>query len=135
MHQARILHTMLRVGDLKRSIDFYTQVLGMKILRTLDQASESYKLVFIGYDDERCSAAIELTYNYDVSNYELGTAFGHIAIAVRDIHKACTRIEDLGGRILLQPTRLSGSDEIIAFVSDPDEYKIELIERDESWFS
>ena len=134
MHHARILHTMLRVGDLERSIDFYARILGMKVLRTLDQPDEKYKLVFIGYEDERSSAVIELTYNYGITEYEMGSAYGHIAIAVRDIYEACLEIRDLGGTIILEPMPLNGSDEIIAFVTDPDGYKIELIEREESWF-
>lgn len=125
----RLLHTMLRVGDLARSIDFYTRILGMKVLRTLDQPEDEYTLVFLGYGSETDSCVIELTYNYGVNTYVHGNAFGHIAIAVSNCHEAASEIRKLGGKIIRDAWPLSGSDEIIAFVSDPDGYQIELIQR------
>ena len=125
----RILHTMLRVGDMQRSIDFYTQIMGMKVLRTLEQPAEKYSLTFLGYDDESRSSVIELTENYGVSEYEMGNAYGHVAISVSDCHEACDEIKAKGGRVTLEAQPLVGSDEIIAFVTDPDGYQIELIER------
>lgn len=130
----RILHTMLRVTDLQRSIAFYSQLLGMKILRTLDQPDERYSLTFLGFDDEPKTCVLELTYNYGVSKYEIGTAYGHIAIGVEDINKTYKKILDKGGEFSLLPTRLKGSNETIAFLSDPDGYQIELVERPPSWF-
>ena len=125
----RILHTMLRVGDMERSVDFYTRVLGMTVLRTLDQPEERYSLTFLGYGDEDETAVIELTCNYGVSDYQMGNAFGHIAISVDDCRRACTEIAEHGGHITLAPTPLKGSNETIAFVRDPDGYQIELIQR------
>ena len=124
----RILHTMLRVGDLQRSIDFYTRVLGMKLLRSTDRPEQKYTLAFVGYGDEREHAVLELTYNYGVDRYELGDAFGHIAIAVPDAAAACERIRAAGGQVTRDAGPVKGGSTIIAFVADPDGYKIELIQ-------
>jgi lactoylglutathione lyase len=124
----RILHTMLRVGDLQRSIGFYTQVLGMELLRTTDRPEQKYSLAFVGYGDERSQAVLELTYNYGVDRYDLGTAFGHIAIAVDDAYAACEKIRAAGGAITREPGPVKGGTTVIAFVTDPDGYKIELIQ-------
>lgn len=124
----RMLHTMLRVGDLQRSIDFYTHILGMTLLRTRDNPEFKYTLAFVGYADESEQAVIELTYNYGVSTYELGTAYGHIALAVPDVAAACERIRAAGGQISREAGPVKGGTTVIAFVEDPDGYKIELIE-------
>ena len=124
----RILHTMLRVGDLQRSIDFYTKVMGMELLRTTDRPEQKYSLAFVGYGDERSEAVLELTYNYGVDSYELGTAFGHIAIAVDDAYAACEKIRAAGGSVTREPGPVKGGTTVIAFVTDPDGYKIELIQ-------
>jgi lactoylglutathione lyase len=124
----RILHTMLRVGDLQRSIDFYTNVLGMKLLRKTDRPEQKYTLAFVGYGDEREHAVLELTYNYGVDRYEPGTAYGHVAIAVSDAYAACERIREAGGNITREPGPVKGGTTVIAFVTDPDGYKIELIQ-------
>jgi lactoylglutathione lyase len=126
----RILHTMLRVGDLKRSVDFYTQVLGMKLLRTTERPEQKYSLAFVGYGTNPEHAELELTYNHGVDSYELGTAFGHIAIGVPDVHAACDRIRAAGGNITREPGPVKGGSTVIAFVTDPDGYKIELIQRE-----
>jgi lactoylglutathione lyase len=126
----RILHTMVRVGDLQRSIDFYTQVLGMKLLRSTDRPEQKYSLAFVGYDSEERSAVLELTYNYGVERYDLGSAFGHIAISVPDVKGACDRVRAGGGKVTREPGPVKGGTSIIAFVEDPDGYKIEFIERD-----
>lgn len=125
----QILHTMLRVGDLQRSIDFYTRVMGMKLLRTTDRPEQKYTLAFVGYEPNPDQAEIELTYNYGVDRYELGTAYGHIAIGVPDVYAACDRIRAAGGRITREPGPVAGGSTVIAFVQDPDGYKIELIQR------
>jgi len=125
----RMLHTMLRVGNLQRSIDFYTQVIGMKVLRTLEQPDEKYTLIFLGFCEESETSVLELTYNYGVHTYELGNAYGHIAIGVSDIQQVTTDIKRRGIQFSLEPTQLKGSNEIIAFITDPDGYEIELIER------
>jgi len=125
----RILHTMLRVGDLQRSIEFYTHVMGMKVLRTVDQPDEKYSLTFIGYGEESETSVLELTYNYGVDSYTLGNAYGHIAIGVDDCYIACEEIKSRGGIVSREAGPLLGSSEIIAFVTDPDGYKIELIEK------
>ena len=125
----RMLHTMLRVGDMQRSVNFYTKVLGMKLLRTTDRPEQKYSLAFVGYDDEERSAVLELTYNYGVERYELGTAFGHIAIGVPDVVKACERVRAGGGKVTREPGPVKGGSSVIAFVEDPDGYKIEFIER------
>ena len=129
----RILHTMLRVGDLQRSIDFYTGVLGMQVLRRTDRPDQKYTLAFVGYGDERSQAVLELTYNYGVDRYELGSAYGHIAIQVDDAKAACDAVRAAAGRFGGSVTRdagpVKGGATVIAFVQDPDGYKIELIER------
>ena len=124
----RILHTMLRVGDLQRSIDFYTKVLGMQLLRTTDRPEQKYTLAFVGYGDEREHAVLELTYNYGVDRYELGTAYGHIAIAVPDAYAACDRIARPAATSPRAAGPVQGGTTVIAFVTDPDGYKIELIQ-------
>jgi lactoylglutathione lyase len=124
----RILHTMLRVGDMQRSIDFYTRVMGMHVLRTTDRPEQKYSLAFVGYGPESEHAVLELTYNYGVDRYELGSAFGHIAIAVDDAYAACERIKAAGGNVTREPGPVKGGNTVIAFVTDPDGYKIELIQ-------
>ena len=126
----RILHTMLRVGNLDRSVDFYTGVLGMKLLRTTDRPDQKYRLAFVGYDDEARAAVLELTYNYGVDKYDLGSAYGHVAIAVDDAGKACAEVKKRGGKVTREAGPVKGGTTVIAFVEDPDGYKIELIERD-----
>jgi lactoylglutathione lyase len=125
----RILHTMLRVGDMQRSVRFYTGVLGMKVLRTTDRPDQKYSLAFVGYDDEERAAVLELTYNYGVERYDLGSAFGHIAIAVPDVKGACERVRKNGGKVTREAGPVKGGTTVIAFVEDPDGYKIEFIER------
>jgi lactoylglutathione lyase len=124
----KLLHTMLRVGDMQRSVNFYTKVLGMKLLRTTDRPEQKYSLAFVGYDDEQRAAVLELTYNYGVERYELGTAFGHIAIGVPDVAAACERVRKVGGKVTREPGPVKGGTSVIAFVEDPDGYKIEFIE-------
>jgi lactoylglutathione lyase len=124
----RILHTMLRVGDLERSIDFYTNVLGMRVLRRTDRPDQKYTLAFVGYGDESTNAVLELTYNYGVASYEPGTAYGHIAIAVPDAAAACEAVRTKGGNVTRDAGPVKGGTTVIAFVQDPDGYKIELIE-------
>jgi lactoylglutathione lyase len=130
----RILHTMLRVGDLKRSTDFYTQVLGMKLLRTTERPDQKYDLAFLGYGSNPEHAEIELTYNYGVEWYEMGGAYGHIAIGVPDVAATCEQVrskaQSLGGAITREAGPVKGGTTIIAFITDPDGYKIELIQRD-----
>jgi len=121
---------MLRVSDIKKSISFYTKVLGMDVLRTFDQPEQGFSLTFLGYAKESETCVLELTYNYGVNKYDLGNAFGHIAIGVEDCYSACNKIKSLGGKIVRQAGPLVGSDEVIAFVEDPDGYKIELIQKD-----
>ena len=125
----RILHTMLRVGDLHRSVRFYTEVLGMKLLRTTDRPEQKYSLAFVGYDSEARSAVLELTYNYGVERYDLGGAFGHVAIEVDDLRKTCEAVRTKGGKVTREPGPVKGGTSMIAFVEDPDGYKIEFIER------
>lgn len=125
----RILHTMLRVGDLDRSLHFYTQVLGMRLLRRNDYPAGKFTLAFVGFDDEENSAVIELTYNWGVDHYELGSAFGHIAIAVEDAAATCETVRQRGGKIVREAGPMKGGTTVIAFVEDPDGYKIELIEK------
>jgi lactoylglutathione lyase len=128
----RLLHTMLRVGQLQRSIDFYTQVLGMSLLRTTDRPDQQYTLAFLGYGRNPEHAEIELTYNHGVERYELGTAYGHIAIGVDDAAAVCEAVRDkaaaLGGAITREAGPLKGGTTVIAFITDPDGYKIELIQ-------
>ena len=125
----RILHTMLRVGDLERSIDFYTNVLGMRVLRRTDRPDQRYTLAFVGYGDERENAVLELTYNYGVDGYDLGNAYGHVAIAVPDAKAACDAVRAKGGNVTREAGPVKGGTTVIAFVQDPDGYKIELIEQ------
>ena len=125
----RILHTMLRVGDLQRSLDFYTSVLDMRLLRQKDYPDGKFTLAFIGYGDESEEAAIELTYNYGVGKYELGNAYGHIAIEVDDAYAACERVKQRGGKVTREAGPMKHGTTVIAFIEDPDGYKIELIQR------
>lgn len=125
----RILHTMVRVGDLDKSIAFYTEVLGMRLLRRKDYPEGKYTLAFLGYQDEHEGAVVELTYNWGVSSYTLGNAYGHIAIAVLDIHAVCAAIAEKGGEVTYGPA-LHGGTTWIAFTKDPDGYAIEFIQRD-----
>ena len=129
MGAMRILHTMLRVGDLKRSVDFYTNVLGMKLLRTTERPEQKYSLAFVGYGNNPDHAELELTYNHGVAEYDMGGAFGHIAIGVPDVYVACDRIRAAGGNVTREPGPVKGGSTVIAFVTDPDGYKIELIQR------
>ncbi|HET7198145.1 MAG TPA: lactoylglutathione lyase [Burkholderiales bacterium] len=124
----RILHTMLRVGDMPRAIRFYTEALGMKLLRTTDRPEQKYSLAFVGYDDESRSAVLELTYNYGVERYELGSAYGHVAVGVPDVKAACEKVRKLGGKVTREAGPVKGGTSVIAFVEDPDGYKIEFIE-------
>jgi len=130
----RLLHTMLRVGDLQRSIAFYTEVLGMQLLRTTRRPDQHYDLAFVGYAANPEQAEIELTYNYGVDRYELGTAYGHIAIGVADVAATCAALRERaarhGGAITREPGPVQGGSTVIAFITDPDGYKIELIQRD-----
>ncbi|KAE9532498.1 lactoylglutathione lyase [Ursidibacter arcticus] len=125
----RILHTMLRVGNLERSIKFYTEVLGMRLLRTSENEQYKYTLAFLGYADESESAVIELTYNWGVESYELGTAYGHIALGVDDIYATVEAVRQAGGKVTREAGPVLGGKTIIAFVEDPDGYKIEFIEN------
>ena len=125
----KFLHTMLRVGDLQRSIDFYTQVLGMQLLRKTENPAYKYTLAFVGYGSNPEHAEIELTYNWGVDSYELGTAFGHIALGVPDVYDACEKIKAAGAKVTREAGPVKGGSTVIAFVTDPDGYKIELIER------
>lgn len=125
----RILHTMLRVGDLQRSIDFYTKVLGMQLLRTSDNPEYQYTLAFLGYGSNPDHAELELTYNYGTTSYDLGNAYGHIAISTEDIYSAAAAVKANGGAVTREPGPVKGGSTVIAFVTDPDGYKIELIER------
>ncbi|MBK6601518.1 MAG: lactoylglutathione lyase [Betaproteobacteria bacterium] len=125
----RILHTMLRVGDLERSIAFYRDVMGMQLLHTTDRPEQRYSLAFVGYGDEATGAVLELTYNYGVDSYDLGGGFGHVAIEVPDAAAACAAVRDRGGTVTREAGPVKGGSTVIAFVQDPDGYKIELIER------
>jgi lactoylglutathione lyase len=125
----RILHTMLRVGDLERSLRFYTEVLGMRLLRRKDYPEGKFTLAFVGYGDETDTAVIELTHNWGVDKYELGNAFGHIAVAVEDAYKACEEVKRRGGKVTREAGPMKHGTTVIAFIEDPDTYKIELIER------
>jgi len=131
MNKARIIHTMLRVGNLQRSIDFYCKVMGMRVLRTLDQLEDKFTLTFLGYGDESETCVLELTYNYGVKRYDLGSAYGHIAIGVEDCEQACSDVTARGGEVVYGPAMMDGLNEMIAFVKDPDGYQIELVERRE----
>jgi len=123
----RLLHTMLRTGNLDRSIDFYTQVLGMQLLRRQDYPEGKFTLAFVGYGDERENSVIELTYNWGVEKYEPGNAYGHIALEVDDVYAACAAIKQKGGKIIREAGPMNAGTTIIAFVADPDGYYIELI--------
>ncbi len=125
----RLLHTMLRVGDLQKSLDFYQQVLDMKLLRQSENAEYKYTLAFLGYGDELNTTVIELTYNWGTENYDLGNAYGHIAIETDDIYQTCEKIKSLGGVITREPGPVKGGTTVIAFVKDPDGYMIELINK------
>ncbi len=125
----RILHTMLRVGNLKRSIDFYTQVLGMKLLRQKDYPDGKFTLAFVGYGDESDNTVIELTYNWDTDSYDLGNGYGHIALEVDDVYRATDELRERGGKIIRDAGPMHAGTTIIAFVEDPDGYQIELIGR------
>ncbi|WP_074011883.1 lactoylglutathione lyase [Candidatus Sodalis sp. SoCistrobi] len=125
----RLLHTMLRVGDLQRAIDFYTKTLEMRLLRTSENPEYKYTLAFVGYTDESEGAVIELTYNWGVDSYDLGSAYGHIALGVDNAAAACERIRQAGGKVTREAGPVKGGSTIIAFIEDPDGYKIELIEN------
>ena len=125
----RMLHTMLRVGDLDRSLSFYTEVLGMRVLRRNDYPDGKFTLAFVGYGDESETAVLELTHNWGIDKYELGNAYGHIAIAVDDAYKACEEIKRRGGKVTREAGPMKHGTTVIAFVEDPDAYKIELIQR------
>jgi len=124
---------MLRVSDLDRSLNFYTQVLRMQVLRTFDNPEDKFSLTFLGYADESDTCVLELTYNYGVDNYDLGSAYGHIAIGVENCEKACTEIAARGGEVTYGPVVMEGLHETIAFVKDPDGYQVELVERPKDW--
>lgn len=124
----RILHTMLRVGDLQRSIDFYTRILGMNLIRQRDNEQYRYTLAFVGYGNEEDGAVLELTYNWDTTEYDLGTGYGHIAIGSDDIYATCDAIKAAGGTVSREPGPVKGGTTEIAFVKDPDNYSIELIQ-------
>jgi lactoylglutathione lyase len=125
----RLLHTMLRVGDLQRSLDFYTGVLGMKLLRKKDYPEGKFTLAFVGYGDEADTAVIELTHNWDTKSYDVGNAFGHLAVAVPDAAKACDAVRAKGGKVTREAGPMKHGTTVIAFVEDPDGYKIEFIQR------
>ncbi len=125
----RLLHTMLRVGDLDKSLAFYTEVLGMRLLRRNDYPEGKFTLAFVGYQDEQDGAVIELTHNWGVERYEIGTGYGHIALAVEDAYAACDAIKARGGKVTREAGPMKGGKTVIAFVEDPDGYKIELIEK------
>jgi len=125
----RILHTMLRVGDLERSIAFYTEIMGMKLLRRQDYPDGKFTLAFVGYGDEEDNSVVELTYNWGVDGYEVGSGFGHIAVEVDDVYKACEEIRARGGKIIRDAGPMNAGSTVIAFVEDPDGYPVELIGR------
>jgi lactoylglutathione lyase len=130
MNNMRMLHTMLRVGNLEQSLNFYTEVLGMTLLRKRDYEEGRFTLAFVGYGDEKNHTVLELTHNWDTDSYELGNAYGHIAIAVDDAYKACEEIKARGGKVVREAGPMKGGVTVIAFVEDPDGYKIELIQQD-----
>ncbi|CAN1213040.1 lactoylglutathione lyase [Tumidithrix helvetica PCC 7403] len=124
----RVLHTMIRVGDLERSIKFYCDVLGMQLLRRTDYPNGKFTLAFVGYGDEKSNAVIELTHNWDTTSYDLGNGFGHVALGVDNIYAACANIKELGGKVTREPGPMKHGSTEIAFIEDPDGYKIELIQ-------
>ncbi len=125
----RLLHTMIRVGDLQRSIDFYTQVLGMRLLRKSDYPSGRFTNAFVGYDDESRAAVLELTHNWDTTSYDMGSGFGHVAVEVEDACQACDEVRKRGGKVSREPGPMKHGTTVIAFVEDPDGYKIEFVQR------
>lgn len=125
----RLLHTMIRVGDLQRSIDFYTEVLGMRLLRKSDYPSGRFTNAFVGYDDESRAAVLELTHNWDTKAYDMGSGFGHLAVEVEDAYKACDEVKKRGGKVSREPGPMKHGTTVIAFVEDPDGYKIEFVQR------
>ena len=125
----RILHTMLRVGNLDRSIEFYTKVLGMRVLRSTEYPTGRFNNTFVGYQDERDGPALELTYNWDISSYDLGTGYGHIALQVENAYEACDRVKQLGGKVTREAGPMKHGSTVIAFVEDPDGYKIEFVQK------
>ena len=124
----RILHTMLRVGNLQRSVDFYTTVLGMKLLRKTDRPEQQYTLAFVGYGDEDTHTVIELTHNWDTERYDLGSGYGHVALGVADIYRTCDQLRTKGAKIVREPGPMQHGGTEIAFIEDPDGYRIELIQ-------
>jgi lactoylglutathione lyase len=124
----RVLHTMLRVGNLEKSLHFYTNIMGMKLLRKSEHPEWKFTLAFVGYGDESDTAVIELTHNWDTESYDLGNAYGHIAIGVKDVYKTCDEIKAAGGTVVREAGPMQGSDLVLAFVEDPDGYKVELLE-------
>jgi lactoylglutathione lyase len=125
----RLLHTMIRVGDLQRSIDFYTQVLGMRLLRRTDYPGGRFTNAFVGYDDESRAAVLELTHNWDTGSYDMGTGFGHVAVEVEDAYRSCDEVKKRGGKVTREPGPMQHGSTVIAFVEDPDGYKIEFVQR------
>ncbi|HUU72725.1 MAG TPA: lactoylglutathione lyase [Burkholderiales bacterium] len=125
----RILHTMLRVGDLKQSVEFYTEVLGMRLLRQSDYPDGRFTLAFVGYEDESDASVLELTHNWDTPGYDLGSGYGHIAIEVEDAYKACDAVKARGGKVSREAGPMKHGTTVIAFVEDPDGYKIEFIQK------
>ncbi len=125
----RMLHTMLRVGNMQRSKDFYCQVLGMKVLREHDYPDGKFSLAFVGYGDEQSNTVLELTYNYGVESYDMGKAFGHIAIEVDDAYQACEQVKQAGGKVIREAGPMMHGSTVIAFIEDPDGYKIEFIQK------
>jgi lactoylglutathione lyase len=125
----RILHTMIRVTDLQRSLDFYTQVLGMRLLRKSDYPEGRFTNAFVGYEDESKAAVLELTHNWDTKSYEAGNAFGHVAVEVDDAYKACDEVRSRGGKVVREAGPMKHGKTVIAFVEDPDGYKIEFVQR------
>lgn len=126
----RMLHTMLRVGNLEQSLQFYTEILGMQLLRRHDYPEGRFTLAFVGYGDEASNTVLELTHNWDIAKYELGNAYGHIALGVPDAYAACEKLRALGGKIVREAGPMKHGTTVIAFIEDPDGYKIELIQRD-----
>ncbi|MGB1800290.1 MAG: lactoylglutathione lyase [Gammaproteobacteria bacterium] len=124
----RVMHTMLRVGDLEKSLHFYIDIMGMKLIRKKDYPEHEFTLAFVGYGEEEETAILELTHNWDTESYDHGNAYGHIAIGVDDVYKACDKIKEMGGTVVREAGPMQGSDTVIAFVQDPDGYKIELLE-------